>query len=149
MNVTEIAQALDAMEYRADIGMDILTEARNANIVIVIGASDDLMEFYGAFRDEGNCYDGGTVLVDAKGVVPSVRPDDLDDGDDGDAEMLAYLMRKKSAGRIEALWADEASQASWSYKTDIPHATFNVMEDGGVYCRAMVFALADLPSISS
>jgi hypothetical protein len=33
---------------------------------------------------------------------------------------------------------------SWSYETDIPHATFDVLEDGEVYCRGIVFALADL-----
>ena len=37
-----------------------------------------------------------------------------------------------------------ASVPAWTYMTDIPHATFDVMDDGELYCRGIVFALADL-----
>lgn len=58
--------------------------------------------------------------------------------------MLAeYVQRQKSAKSIEALWCKEDGY-SWTYKTEIPHATFEVVEDEEPYCRGIVFALADL-----
>ena len=36
------------------------------------------------------------------------------------------------------------SNVSWSYLTDIPHKTFDIMEDGEIYCRGIVFSLDDL-----
>jgi hypothetical protein len=43
------------------------------------------------------------------------------------------------------LWAEEGDY-SWTYATEIPHATFEVIEDDGPYCRGIVFALADVPA---
>ena len=50
----------------------------------------------------------------------------------------------KNAKTIEAVWCDNASGASWSYKTDIPHETFNIYEDGELFCVGIVFSVEDL-----
>ncbi|MCK0547871.1 hypothetical protein KJW28_09250 [Pseudomonas syringae pv. aptata] len=101
------------------------------------GASDDLMEFDGASSEEIDCYDGGTAHVDRQGVLPD--RDSLED----DEEIAKYAARKKGAKAIEALWCKETGY-SWTYQTDIPHATFEVLEDGEHYCRGIVFSLTDL-----
>lgn len=46
------------------------------------------------------------------------------------------------AKQIEAIWGKDG--ISWQYKTDIPHATFNVMEDDEVYCIGIVFDIKEL-----
>ncbi len=112
--------------------------AKAAGLVVVYGASDDLMEFEGAIRDEFDCYNGGIALVDGQGLLDRDRIEE--DDDEGVAEFVA---RKKAARKIEALWCAEPGY-SWTYRTDIPHATFEVVEDGEPYCRGIVFALADL-----
>lgn len=38
---------------------------------------------------------------------------------------------------IDAVWCD--GEYSWTYKTNIPHATFDIYEDGEKYCRGIVF----------
>jgi hypothetical protein len=56
-----------------------------------------------------------------------------------------YLSRKRKARAVEAVWAPaELDGTSWAYKTDIPHVTFDLMEEGAIYCRGIVFALSDL-----
>ena len=45
---------------------------------------------------------------------------------------------------ITAVWCDPESGASWSYKTDIPHETFNIYEDGELFCIGIVFSIDDL-----
>lgn len=138
----DIATALHGIEYPADIHADIQKAAKDNGIVIVFGASDDLMELRGAINDEFGCYDGGTAKLDANGLLPEwecVR-------DDGSRDEIAqWIERDKTAKAIEAVWApDEPEGASWAYVTSIPHLTFDVMEDGQIYCRGMVFNLSYL-----
>lgn len=139
--VQELADQLDCSEYGFNLSALQQQFAKERGLVVVYGASDDLMEFRGAFRDEGYVIDGGTVLVDAEGLLPA-NSDDLDT----DEEIARYHYRKGLAKSIEALWCDEVNGGGfdWSYRTDIPHATFEVMDGDEPYCRGIVFALADL-----
>ncbi|MFV0892427.1 MULTISPECIES: hypothetical protein [Pseudomonas] len=137
MTKEELATQLNGLEYPTRIPGALIVAAQSAGLVILCGASDDLMEFYGARREEIGCYDGGTAFVDADGVLPDR------DCLDGDEELAEYVQRQKSAKSIEALWCKEDGY-SWTYKTEIPHATFEVVEDEEPYCRGIVFALADL-----
>ena len=137
MTKEELAAQLSGLEYPVRIPGALIAAAQSSGLVILCGASDDLMEFYGARREEIGCYDGGTAFVDADGILPDR------DCLDGDEEIAEYVQRQKSAKPIEALWCKEDGY-SWTYKTDIPHATFEVVEDEEPYCRGIVFALADL-----
>ncbi|WP_312151896.1 hypothetical protein [Pseudomonas sp.] len=137
MTKEELAAQLNGLEYPTRIPGALIVAAQSAGLVILCGASDDLMEFYGARREEIGCYDGGTAFVDVDGVLPDR------DCLEGDEELAEYVQRQKSAKSIEALWCKEDGY-SWTYKTDIPHATFEVVEDEEPYCRGIVFALADL-----
>lgn len=140
-----IAAKLNGTEYPVRGIQAIADEARAAGIVIVYGASDDLMEFDGAVRDEVYACGGATVPADAKGPLPDWE----NVKDQGEAAVAAYIERKKSFRTIEAVWCPKGLDASWAYETDIPHSTFDVMEDGGLYCRGIVFALADLVKITT
>lgn len=90
---------------------------------IITGASDDLMEFDGAMDDEGGCFDGGKVFFSQKAVW---------NGED-DKSVFPNC--------IEAIWCgkealdENGNVIPWTYKTDIPHETFMVYEDGEPYCR--------------
>lgn len=136
MNAQQLAEKLNGLEYPVDIDGSLIEQAKEAGLVIVYGASDDLMEFEGAIYDEFGCYEGGTVRLDADGILPDY--DNIEDED----EMQRYFARKPQAREIEALWDQDGY--SWTYRTDIPHATFEVMEDGEHYCRGIVFAISDL-----
>jgi hypothetical protein len=137
MTKESLAAAINGCEYGEELSRFDGREAKAAGLVVVYGASDDLMELEGAISDELDCYDGGRALIDAQGLL---RRSSIDDRDD---EAIAdYVARKPAARTIHAVWGK--GDTSWSYETDIPHATFDVLEDGEVYCRGIVFALADL-----
>ena len=140
MNAKELAAKLSGREYNCEITDAEAKQAKDAGLVVVFGASDDLIYLAGAISDEGDCYDGGTVLFDAKGVLPS-----WDSASECEESAQEYFERKAKARTITALWAKEPGY-SWTYKTDIPHETFEIVEDGEPYCRGVVFALADLES---
>ncbi len=140
MNAKELAEKLNGIEYPChDIDERLLIKgAKEAGLVVVYGLSDDLMEFRGAINDELGANNGCVALVDVKGLIP-----DRSEVEDDDDAILDCLLRKNSAKTIEALWCEEGSGYSWTFKTDIPHETFEIVEDGEKYCRGIVFALAD------
>jgi hypothetical protein len=135
MTKESLAAAIHGCEYGQELSRFDGREAKAAGLVVVYGASDDLMELEGAISDEFDCNEGGEALVDPEGLLDRDRCC-------GDDEIADYVARKKSARTIRAVWGK--GDTSWSYETDIPHSTFDVLEDGEVYCRGIVFALADL-----
>lgn len=132
-----LAAALNGGQYPFDPTAEQIKQAKDAGLIIIYGASDDLMEFRGAFRDEVGVWDGGTVHLDRKGVQDR-------DQCDSDEEIADYTIRKRTSRAIEALWCAEGDY-SWTYQTDIPHATFEIVEDGEPYCRGIVIDILDLP----
>lgn len=141
MSKEQLAVELNGIQYPAhrSITKEQIAAAKAAGLVIVFGASDDLMEFEGALRDEFGCYNGGTAWVDAQGLLDRSQVDDADD--DAIAE---FVQRRTNAESIQAIWDQDCY--SWTYATDIPHSTFDVLEGEDSYCRGIIFALADLKS---
>lgn len=135
MNAQELAAKLNGREYTQEITKAEEQEAKASGLVVVFGASDDLMEFRGAINDEIGAYEGAIAPITPTGLLTN-------DCDDEDCPYFAAL--KGRAAVIDALWDEDGY--SWIYKTIIPHATFDILEDGERYCRGIVFALADIPA---
>jgi hypothetical protein len=136
MTKEELAKQLNGREYGSETTRTDINHARAHGLVIVYGASDDLMELEGAIEDEGGCYEGGEFLIDSEGLLPDRDDIDLDDDD----ELEEWVTRRKKAKKLTAVRFGEG-QPAWSYETDIPHATFDIKEDGEVYCRGIVFSV--------
>lgn len=136
------AALLNGREYPFEFSAAEQLDAKRFGLVMVCGASDDLCEFYGAFRDEVGCYGGGFVRFDARGLLPC--PDD-----DETETLVKYGVWEaacKQGATLEAIWCGETPderECSWWYKADFPHATFDIMEDGELYCQGIVFRLED------
>lgn len=122
MTAKELANLLDGRQYGNEISASEAKTAAEAGLVVVFGASDDLIEFRGAIDDEGGCFDGGTVYFDRDGVAQ-----------EGEEKEFS----------IEAVWCG-SNDYSWSYEADFPHKSFAILEDGEPYCRGIVFSLDDL-----
>lgn len=142
MTKEDLAAKLDGMPHDPTFPAELLQQAKVDRLVIVYGASDDLIEFRGALLDEELVYGGGDVLIDGRGVLPPRAQ--LDGASDG--VLRQYLARKEVARTITALW-DPGEGLSWAYLTDIPNATFTLWEGSERYCRGLVISLDDLPVI--
>lgn len=132
-----VAEQLNGIEYDRDCHTKIerIGNAHaQAGLVIVYGESDDLMEFAGAISEELGAYDGTTAYLDSNGLLKN---------DCENRECPHFERAKAGAATIEALWCAEEGY-SWTFKTDIPHATFDIMEDGEKFCRGIVFLLTDV-----
>lgn len=130
MTKEQFAALLNGREMLFEISSAEEVQAAQLGLVVLFGGSDDLAEFRGAITDEGDVYDGGDLFVHQDGLV--CVPEE---------ETETVL----KCAKIEAVWDSEGY--SWTYKTDIPHATFDILEDGEKYCRGIVFNLSDLPKL--
>lgn len=139
LTVAQAAALLNGLEYPAREIEQHHKALRAAGLVAVFGQSDDLMEFRGAIYDEIGAWDGATAYVDCEGLMPS-----WDEAGRHEEAATDYLRRKPSMRAIEAVWSPDEPEASWLIRTEIPHATFDIMEDGDLYCRGIIFALSDL-----
>lgn len=135
MNKDELAAKLigatyDTMIRTDEIFQPVYSAAKSHGLVVVFGASDDLMEFRGAIHDELGAYGGTTAYLISDGLLTN---------DCADWECPYFAKLKKAAKTIEACWDQDGY--SWIFKTNIPHATFEITEDGEPYCRGIVFEL--------
>lgn len=149
MTPQEFAARLNGRQYRSELTAEEAREAKRLGLVVIYGASDNLLEFDGAISDELGAHDGTEARVDQRGVLASFE--DLVGRTEDESEFELYF-RRKAAGFaiVKAFWCprkDEVSEpwASWSIETEVPHATFDIMEDGELFCRGVVLRLADLP----
>lgn len=136
MTKEELAAKLNGNQIGREITKALAKEAKEAGLVVVYGASDDLVEFEGAIYDEAGAYDGGEVFI-ADGKLFN------EDECESHCRFFKEAMKKVRKTAITAVWNDEGNPC-WSYKTQIPHATFEIYEDKELFCRGIVFGLADV-----
>ena len=134
MTKEQLAEQLDGCEIGEEVSKKLGSLAKENGLVVIFGASDDLMEFRGAIDDECGAYDGTIALIDSEGLLP--EREQIED----DEILERFFIRRKTAKNVEALWCKEANY-SWTFETDIPHASFDVMEEKEKYCRGIVIEI--------
>jgi hypothetical protein len=135
MNKKDLCKILEGREYPLHMASPLEDIIKENNLVVVFGASDDLMEFRGAITGEVGAYNGTTACLSSEGLLIS---------ECGESEACPYHIEiKKLAKTITALWCVDP-EITWTYETEIPHETFLIMEEGEKYCRGIVFDLGDV-----
>jgi hypothetical protein len=136
MTAKELAEQLDGGEYGSEITIEQGRAAKAAGLVVVFGASDNLMLFRGAIYDEVDYYDGEesylVAYLDATGLLVNRCEHDC-----------PYFRRlQESAVPLRANWDQDGF--SWTYTLGVPHEKFRIHEDGEPYCEGIVFKLSDV-----
>jgi len=144
MRKEEFAALITGHEYRKELTPEQEKLAEESGLLVCFVASDDLMELRGIIYDEFDAYEGGAVFLGKKkgGIIGAINKTDL--------EEIYDLMDDKGIGflfpsaEIIAEFAPDEPSCSWLIKTDLPHATFDIMEDGELYCRGVVIEKSDI-----
>ena len=144
MTKEQFAEMLNGSEYRNEISRDQAKIAKDHNLLVCFGASDDLLEMRGIINDELGAWDGCTaVIYKNKQEGYSVKTleefkeiqEILDDND------IDFSIPTIS---IEAEWSPKEPECSWLIKTALPHASFDILEEGDLYCRGIVISGDDI-----
>lgn len=135
MTMKEFAQLLSGREYGKEITKDEGRQAADAGLLVLYGYSDDNVEIAGAYNDEVGAYNGATIHLTKTGVL---QEPDCDQGD-----CPYYATARDAAKSVQAVWHNQGGPC-WTFETDIPHETFNIYEDGELFCVGIVFSVEDL-----
>lgn len=138
MTAKEFASLLNGREIMEEITSAEERQAADTGLVVVFGYSDDNVEFRGAINEEVGSFDGATVYLTKNGVLESPTCSCAEDCD-----CPYFDAARKKAKTIKAVWHDEGGPC-WTFETDIPHETFEVYEDGEVWCVGIVFSMEHL-----
>lgn len=143
MTKEQFAQLLNGRTYGNEITSEEEDLAKENGLLICFGASDDLLEMRGIIYEEYGTYEGGTTLLVRKKT--GISAIDLDKYNelmeilkDNDFELDIKRIPIKSE------WCPSDLKCSWRISTTIPHATFDIMEDDGLYCRGIVMHISDI-----
>ena len=138
MTAKELAATLNGREIMNEITSAEARQAADAGLVVVFGYSDDNVELRGAIDSEVGAYEGAVIHITAAGLLEEPACDTAED-----CTCPYFAAAKSTAKTIEAIWHDEDGPC-WTYETDIPHETFDIYEDGEVWCVGIVFSMEHL-----
>ena len=138
MKITKevFAAILNGREYGDEITKEECVLAKVSGLVVMYGYSDDNVELCGAIDDEVSAWDG-TIISFLNGEILTSKCEDEN------CPYFKELEKSPHIKKVEALWCKEG-EYSWAFKTDIPHATFDILEDGEKFCRGIVFDIASI-----
>lgn len=139
MNIKEWAGKLTGIEYPSYELNEAHDDLKADGIIAVYGSSDDLVEFRGIIGEEVGAYEGATVRIAV------TENGELKVFDEDENQETAEFNKKQIANmaKVEAIWCPEEDGqvfASWliQISDDIPHETFDIMEDGELFCRSIL-----------
>lgn len=135
MTMKEFAEMLSGREYGMEITKAEERQAADAGLLVLYGYSDDNVEIAGAYNDEVGAYNSATVHLTKTGV--------LQEPDCGQEDCPYYATARDATKSVQAVWHDKGGPC-WTFETDIPHETFNIYEDGDLFCVGIVLSVEDL-----
>lgn len=135
MTMKEFAEMLSGREYGTEISRSEEQQAADAGLLVLYGYSDDNVEIAGTYNDEIGAYNGTTVHLTKTGV--------LQEPDCGQEDCSYYAAARDATKSVQAVWNDKGGPC-WMFETDIPHETFNIYEDGELFCVGIVLNVEDL-----
>lgn len=145
MNKEKLAELINGRSYRNEMNKEEEQIAKENGLIVIFGASDDLVEFRGAIYDELDAYEGTHFIIATPGTE---IPDDEDEETYRKAKKLEAIPIEEESltkkNRFEAVWSPDELDCSWLIKTDLPHSIFDIMEDGELYCRGIIIETESL-----
>jgi hypothetical protein len=147
MTLEEWALKLTGRQYRDELSREEEKQAAVDGMLIVFGASDDLLEFRGEFHDEIGAYNGTKAEIDSKGLKPI-----WNEGDEKSFEDAKEFFERKDSPSftVQAEWSPSDQDFSWVIRVDVANSwaggprymPFIVKEDDEQYCKGLVIDFA-------
>lgn len=137
----EIKSICDGIEYSRNVPVEAKRIAKENNIVIVVGGSDDLMYCYGAksyltdYCEHSEGWDGCDLTKHASNEQLKKEAKQL-------GLKIFWCGSIEETGEvIEGYDTDKSGAFSYTVNEDIESLEFKVMEDDEVYCTGIIIQL--------
>jgi len=147
MNLKEWAEKLNGREIGDEVISAEAKQMVSEGVIVAFGASDDLLEFRGVLYEECGAYGGTNVRIykTSDGKINILLDADIDEVPDFLHELVDKQISRMPI--IKAAWCPDELDTSWLIETSIPHETFDIYEDGELYCRGIVFHADNVPTV--
>lgn len=137
MTAEQLAKQINGREYGNEISRGERQIAKDSGLLVVFGYSDDNVELRGVVNDEISAWEGVEFGVPANGEFET---------DEDEIRIRKRLIAKgwtppeseRIVCNINAEWCPKDLDCSWRIITNAPHSTFDIMEDGKLFCRGVV-----------
>lgn len=144
----QFAALITGNEYLEEMTREQETVAKDNNLLVLFGQSDDLLEMRGVIHDEVGAFEGGdyALVLDgelyaddeeenayhkAKGNIVMPLSDDYNNDD--------------NPRLISVDWCPENNPAlSWCIFSNMPYASFTINRDGESFCEGIVIDLDEI-----
>jgi hypothetical protein len=144
MRKEELAKLLNGRHDLEEMTKEEEKLAKENDLLVCFGRSDDLLEFRGLIYDEVDAYGTGTASI----VLKKDNNVDLMSGcaleEIKDLFEENDLVFNLPIVEIEASYCKEEFPTGWLVKSKIPSASFEIFEDGQVSCKGIIIEKADL-----
>jgi hypothetical protein len=144
MNILEqIQQICDGIPYTRDIPEEAQRLAKENNVVVIVGGSDDLMYAYGAesyladYCEHSEGWDGCDLPKEASDEQLRKEAQQLG------LKIFWCGIISSTGEAIDGYDVDKSGAFSYQVKDGIEHLSFKVMEDDNVYCTGIAIKLPD------
>ena len=144
MKKEEFAQFLDGLQNGVEIG-DYEKIQAEKNKLLVCFISDDLLKLKGLIFDEFVVDERDTkyhLYIGEGGDLTCISQIEIEEIKEILAGYnLGFILPKIP---IKIQWCPKELDCTWLITTNIPHATFDVINGGELYCRGIVLELTDI-----
>jgi len=135
MKIEEWTNLLSGREYCGELSKAEELKLKEDGFIVVIGQSDDLLDFRGYIHDEVGAWNGTKVKITSSYKIF--------DEDENKETFEFNSFQISNMNYVEAIWAPEDEKGdtwtSWHIRSNIFCKTFDIMEDGELYCRGIIF----------
>lgn len=139
MTAEEFARLLDGREYGDEMSEEENELAAENRLFVFFGYSDDNLEIKGIIDDEIGAYEGIEICIAKTVNTPywSIVNEEM-------KAIANNFVKNLKNFVVKALWCPDDLDTSWLITTDVPHATFDIMEDDDLFCRGIVVSESDV-----
>lgn len=153
MTKEKMAVKLNGREYGQEVSAELSKAAEAVGLIIIYGASYDLLEFDGAVAEELAAHGGKIVKFGRGAEILEAVDDDERETLERHHGLASTLKRYADAPGIQILW--DTMGYSWVIEPfppltssnpgiSLPFAPFDIWEHGTKFCRGVVIDKADI-----
>jgi hypothetical protein len=139
MTAEEFARLLDGREYGDEMSKEENELAAENRLFVFFGYSDNNLEIKGIIDDEIGAYEGIEVCIAKTVNTPywSIVNEEM-------KAIAGNFVKNLKNFIVKIDWCPDDLDTSWLITTDVPHATFDIMEDDDLFCRGIVVSESDV-----
>lgn len=135
MTKESLALLLNKRQYRNEITKEEEKIAKESGLIVIFGYSDDNIEFRGVIHDEVGCYGIHRKIYFNQKEIVGYHDEECE------CKYCGFEEAVKKSECVDAIWDKDGY--SWQYNTDLPHSTFEILEDDEAYCKGIVIDVRD------